>query len=153
MEAEPFSWWLKGCHGRRMEAQWSLNGHYWSAKGGTVVVQGKPNHSTNWYTMFTTVQIILWGDRPMDQPPLRHLCNCFEHAQNFMARSERPLRHTGTTKATFLPPICLERWPSQFCGCTMEAQRSQKLCEGGISDMLRWEVFEVWMTVSGSPFI
>ena len=33
-------WWLKGCRGRRMEAQWSphrsLNGLYWSAKGGTM---------------------------------------------------------------------------------------------------------------------
>ena len=50
-----------------MEAQWSpqwpLNGRYWSAKGDTVVVQGRQKHRINWYTMFTTVQIILWGDQ------------------------------------------------------------------------------------------
>ena len=43
VEAEPLSWWLKGCHGRRMEAQWSpqrsLNGRYWPVKGGTMAVQ------------------------------------------------------------------------------------------------------------------
>ena len=41
-EAESLPLWLKGCRGRRMEAQWSpqwsLNGRYWSAKEDTVVV-------------------------------------------------------------------------------------------------------------------
>ena len=67
MEAEPLPWWLKGCRGRRMEAQWSPqwspNGRYWSAKGGTVEVQGRQQHHSNWYTMFTTVRIVLRGDQ------------------------------------------------------------------------------------------
>ena len=77
-------------------------------------------------------------ERPVsDRPPWRPLCDCFEHAQNFtatvasMARSERPLRHPWTTKATFLLPLCLQRRPDQFCGRTREAQRSRPLCKGG----------------------
>ena len=35
-QSGPLPWWLENCHGRRTEAQWSpqwsLNGHYWSAK-------------------------------------------------------------------------------------------------------------------------
>ena len=62
VDAEPLSWWLKGCRGRRMEAQWSpqwsLNGRHWSAKGGTMVVQGRQRYRSNWYTMFTTVRIL-----------------------------------------------------------------------------------------------
>ena len=34
------------------------------------------------------------------------------------------------TKATFRLPMCLQRQPGQFCGCTREAQRSQPLCKG-----------------------
>ena len=68
VEAEPLPWWLNGCRGRRMEAQWSpewsLKGRYWSAKGDTVVVQGRQKHSSNWYKMFTTVRNFFTG-RPM----------------------------------------------------------------------------------------
>ena len=46
-------------------------------------------------------------ERPVsDRPPRRPPCDCFEHAQNFTAtmastaRSERPLWHPWTTKAT-----------------------------------------------------
>ena len=56
-----------GGRGRRMEAQWSpqwsLNGRYWSDKGGKVVVQGRQKHRSNWRTLFTTVRIILRGDQ------------------------------------------------------------------------------------------
>ena len=75
-----------------------------------------------------------------DRPPRRPLCDCFEHAQNFtatmasMAMSERPMCHPWTTKATVRPPFCLQRRPGQFCGRTREAQRSQPLCKGGISN-------------------
>ena len=69
-------------------------------------------------------------ERPVSaQPPRRPLCDCFEHAQNFtatvafMARSERPLCHPWTTKATLRPPFCLQRRPSQFCGSSTEAQK------------------------------
>ena len=79
-------------------------------------------------------------ERPVsDRPPQRHLCDCFEHAQNFtatmasMAMSERPRCHPWTTKATVRPPFCLQRRPGQFGGRTREAQRSQPLCKGGIS--------------------
>ena len=39
--------------------QWSLslNGRYWSAKGGTLVVEGRQKHRANWYTMFSTARI------------------------------------------------------------------------------------------------
>ena len=37
--------------------QWSLNGRYRSAKGGTMVAQGKQKHCSNWYTLFTPVHI------------------------------------------------------------------------------------------------
>ena len=157
-------WWLKCCGGRWMEAQWSpqwsLNGRHWSAKGGTMVVQGRQTGRSNWYTMF-----VFFTGRPMadlcasilrprrcvylhpapfgrpvsDRPPRRPLCDCFEHAQNFtatmasMAMSERPMCHPWTTKATVRPPFCLQRRPGQFCGRTREAQRSQPLCKGGIS--------------------
>ena len=32
--------------------QWSLNGRHWSAKGGTMVVQGRQTCRSNWYIMF-----------------------------------------------------------------------------------------------------
>ena len=51
-----------------------------------------------------------------------------------MAMSERPMCHPWTTKAIVRPPFCLQRWPGQFCGRTREAQRSQPLCKGGISE-------------------
>ena len=158
VEAKPLPSWLKGCRGRRMEAQWSpewsLNGRYWSAKGGIKVVQWRQKQRANWYTMFTTVCI--FTGRPMadpcasilrprrcvclppapfgrpvsDRPPRRSLCDCFEHAQNIMAtmasiaRCERPLYHHTTIKATFRPPLCPQRRPGQFYGRTREAQNS-----------------------------
>ena len=63
--------WLKGCRGRRMEAQWSpqwsLNRRYWSAKGDTMVVQGRQKRRSNWYPMFTPVRIFYGAtnDRPL----------------------------------------------------------------------------------------
>ena len=60
-------------------------------------------------------------ERPMNDRPARWpLCDCFEHAQNFtatmtsIAMSERPLCQPWLTKATFQPPLCLQRWPSQL---------------------------------------
>ena len=140
--------------------QWSLNGRHWSSKGGTMVVQGRQTSRSNWYTMFAFLTGRPMADhcasilrprrcvclhpasfeRPVsDRPPRRPLCDCFEHAQNFtttmasMAMPERPVYHPWTTKATVLPPFCLQRRPGQFCGRTREAQRSQPLCKGGIS--------------------
>ena len=79
-------------------------------------------------------------ERPVsDRPPRRPLCDCFEHAQNLtatMAMFERPVYHQWTTKVTALPPFCLQRRPGQFCGRTMEAERSQPLCKGGLKE--RW---------------
>ena len=142
--------------------QWSLNGRHWSAKGGTMVVRGRQTCRSNWYTMFALFTGRPMADhcasilrprrcvclhpasfeRPVsDRPPRRALCDCFEHAQNFtatmasMAMSERPMCHPWTTKATVRPPFCLQRRPGQFCGRTREAQRSQPLCKGGISNM------------------
>ena len=163
VKAEPLPWWPKCCRGRWMEAQWSpqwsLNGRHWSAKGGTMVVQGRQTCRSNWYTMFafftgrpmadhcaSILRPRRWVclhpasfERPVsDRPPRRPLCDCFEHAQNItttmasMAMSERPLCHPWTTKATVLPPLCLQRRPDQFCGRTREAQWSQPLCKGGI---------------------
>ena len=83
-----------------------------------------------------------------DRPPRRPLCDCFEHAQNFtatiasLARSGCSLCHLLTTKATFRPPLCLQRRPGQFYGRTREAQRSQSLCKEGITD-------NVWREVVG----
>ena len=141
--------------------QWSLNGRHWSSKGGTMVVQGRQTCRSNWYTMFAFLTGRPMADhcasilrprrcvclhpasfeRPVsDRPPRRPLCDCFEHAQNFtatiasMAMPERPVYHPWTTKATVLPPFCLQRRPGQFCGRTREAQRSQPLFKGGISD-------------------
>ena len=140
--------------------QWSLNGRHWSSKGGTMVVQGRQTCRSNWYTMFAFLTGRPMADhcasilrprrcvclhpasfeRPVsDRPPRRPLCDCFEHAQNFtatmasMAMPERPVYHPWTTKATVLPPFCLQRRPGQFCGRTREAQRSQPLCKGGIT--------------------
>ena len=140
--------------------QWSLNGRHWSSKGGTMVVQGRQTSRSNWYTMFAFLTGRPMADhcasilrprrcvclhpasfeRPVsDRPPRRPLCDCFEHAQNFtatmasMAMPERPVYHPWTTKATVLPPFCLQRRPGQFCGRTREAQRSQPLCKGGIT--------------------
>ena len=85
-----------------------------------------------------------------DRPPWRPLCDCFEHAQNFtaimasMAMPERPVYHPWTTKATVLPPFCLQRRPGQFCGCTMEAERSQPLCKVGISDYYKVHCEYLW---------
>ena len=126
-------------------SQWSLNGRYWSAKGGAMVVhvQGRQKRSSNWYIMFTTVRIYLRCDqwpttvRPFcdhgdacafllsflsDLPPRRPLCDCFEHAQNFtatvasMVMSERPVYHPWTNKTTVLPPFCVQRRPGQLSG-------------------------------------
>ena len=107
------------------------------------------------------------SERPVsDRPPLRPLCDCFEHAQNFtatmtsMAMSERPMYHHWTTKATVRPPFCLQRRPGQFCGRTREAQRSQPLCKGGITlctDKKRiqaktplYQCVAVWLSPSSS---
>ena len=64
VKAEPLPLWLKCCRGRWMEAQcspqWSLNGRHWSAKGGTMVVQGRQTCRSNWYTMFA-----FFTERPM----------------------------------------------------------------------------------------
>ena len=57
-----------------------------------------------------------------DRPLLWPLGDCLEYAKNFtvtmasMVRSERPPCHPWTTKATFLPPLRLQRRPGQFCG-------------------------------------
>ena len=82
-------------------------------------------------------------ERPVsDRPPRRPSCDCFEHAQNFtatmasMAMSERPMCHPWMTTAAVRPPFCLQRRPGQFCGRTREAQRSQPLCKGGISEVM-----------------
>ena len=131
----------------------------WSLNGGTVV-QGRQTCRSNWYTMFAFLTgrpmadhcasilrprrcVCLYPasfERPVsDRPPRRPLCDCFEHAQNFtatmasMAMPERPVYHPWTTKATVLPPFCLQRRPGQFCGRTREAQRPQPLCKGGIT--------------------
>ena len=117
VEAEPLPRWLKGCRGRRMEAQWSpqwsLNGRYWSAKGGTMVVQGRQKRRSNWYIMFTTVRLYLRGDqwrttvRPFCdhgdvcaflQPPLSDLCatellgDLCATVLNMLKTSRRPWR-------------------------------------------------------------
>ena len=42
-----------------MFAQWTLL----VGQGGKVVVQGRQKHRSNWYTMFTTVRIIIGGDQ------------------------------------------------------------------------------------------
>ena len=48
VSAESLPWWVKGCRGHPMEAQWSpqwsLIGCYRSVKGGTMVVQGRQRH-------------------------------------------------------------------------------------------------------------
>ena len=65
---------------------------------------------------------------------------------NMLKTSGRPWRPwrclnvLWTTKATVRPPFCLQRRPGQFCGRTREAQRSQPLCKGGISN---------WWSVTG----
>ena len=94
--------WLKGCHGRRMEVQWSplwsLNGCYWSAKGGTMVVQRRQNGFSNWYTMFTTV-CIFYGVTN-GQPLCIHSATsvmCVPSSCLLWATCERP-----TSSATFV---------------------------------------------------
>ena len=56
-----------------------------------------------------------------------------------MAMSERPVYYPWTTKATVLPPSCLQRRPGEFCGrtSTREAQRSQPLCNTPFTQGLR----------------
>ena len=124
-------------------------------------LKGRQTCRSNWYTMFAFFSGRPMADhcasilrprrcvclhpasfeRPVsDRPPRWPLCDCFEHAQNFtatmasMAMSERPMCHPWTTKATVRHPFCLQRRPGQFCGRTREAQRSQPLCKGGITD-------------------
>ena len=159
--------------------QWSLNGRHWSSKGGTVVVQGRQTCRSNWYTMFAFLTGRPMADhcasilrprrcvclhpasfgRPVsDRPPRRPLCDCFEHAQNFtatmasMAMPERPVYHPWTTKATVLPPFCLQRRPGQFCGRTMEAERSQPLCKGGINYLSKISSNIIEIGCKGGPW-
>ena len=147
--------------GRPKEAQW------WYKEGRRVA---------NWYTMFAFLTGRPMADhcasilrprrcvclhpasfeRPVsDRPSRRPLCDCFEHAQNFtatmasMAMPERPVYHPWTTKATVLPPFCLQRRPGQFCGRTREAQRSQPLCKGGISHLYYvYSSISSWSSIS-----
>ena len=162
-----------------MEAQWSpqwpFNGRHWSAKGGTIVVQGRQTCHSNWYTM-----LAFFTGRPMadhcasilrprrcvclhlasferhvsDRPPRRPLCDCFEHAQNFtatmasMAMSERPMCQSWTTKVTVRPPFCLQWRPGQVCGRTREAQRSQPLCKGVLPSFVLSYSGDVVSTIS-----
>ena len=117
--------------------QWSLFGRYWSAKGGTMVVQGRQKDRANWHTMFTTEHIL--RRRPMadhyasilqpwrcmclppachewpvsDRPPRQPSCDCFSHAQNFavtmafIVRFESPVHHPWATNSIIWPPLCL----------------------------------------------
>ena len=150
--AELSPWWLKwspngGTVVATVIAQSTLLGGQRKHNGGTREAEASLNLIHNAYnsTHFTGRPMadlcasILRPhpasfERPVsDRLPRRHLCDCFEHAPNFtaamapMARSERPLCHPWTTKATFRPPLCLQRRPGQFCGRTREAQRSQLL--------------------------
>jgi hypothetical protein len=74
-----------------------------------------------------------------NQQPWRPLCDRFEHVQNFtatmasMAMSVPPVCHLGTTKATILPPLSVQRRPGNFFGRTREAERSQALCKGPLT--------------------
>ena len=63
--------------------QWSLNGHYWSAKRGTMVVQGRQKRRSSWYIMFTTVRVF------------------------YGATKGRPLCINSATTAMSVPPPCL----------------------------------------------
>ena len=174
VEAEPLPGWLKGCRGRRMEAQWSpqwsLNRRYWSAKGSTMVVQvqGRQKRRSNWYTVCTAVRI--FTGRPMSDHYVSILqprwCTCFHlpPLSNLwatdllgdlcatvlnmasMAGSERPVYQPWTTyKATVRPPFCLQWRPGQFCGRTVEAQKSQPQCKGGIITDLYLLSFHIWL--------
>ena len=107
VDAEPLSWWLKGCRGRRMEAQWSpqwsLNGGHWSAKGGTMVVQGRQRYRSNWYTMFTTVRIFTGDECPT---PVNPFCNNGDASCLLWVTCERP-----TPLATVLNMLKTSRCP------------------------------------------
>ena len=50
-----------GTKGRTKEAEWRQS--HWSAKGGTMVVQGRQKHHANWHAMFTTVRNSLRGEQ------------------------------------------------------------------------------------------
>ena len=127
-----------------------------------MVVQGRQKRWSNWYTMFTTIRIFYGAtngrplcihsatmamcvpsscllrttcERPTSSATFVRLfwtCSNFTANMASMVMSERPVYHHWATKATVLPPLCLQRRPVQICGRTMEAERSQPLCKGGI---------------------
>ena len=141
--------------------QWSLNGRYWSAKGGTIAVQGRQKRRSNWYTMFTTVRIfygaingrshsIQSATTAICVPPsyllwatfVRLFWTCSKlHGDHGDVWTPCVLvYHPWTTKATVRPPFCLQPRPGQSCGRTREAQRSQPLCKGGINGIF-WTLY------------
>ena len=110
---------------------------YWAINGRPLCI-----HSAT-TAMCVPSFCLLWAtcERPTSSATfVRLLWTCFKTSTTTMASmamSERPLCHPWTTKATVLPPLCLQRRPDQFCGRTREAQGSQPLCKGVIS--ARWD--------------
>ena len=153
----------------RLSPQWSLSIHYWSTKGGAMVVQGRQKHRSNLNTLFTTVRNFLRGDQwPTIVYPIcdhgdayassylvwaacelpipvavfvRLFWTNWKFAENHenttsiasMARSERPVHHSWTTRANPLPPVCLQRRLGQFYSRTRHAQKSQSPWKGDTS--------------------
>ena len=138
--------WLSGWCGLLKETQWwpqwSLNGSYWSAKGGTMVVKGRQKRRPNWYTMFTTVRIFYGATNgrslciisatTVTIVPLFWTCAKLhgDHGVHgdVWTSCVPPLNDQGKRSASFLPSTAT--WP--FLWSHKEAQSLQPLCKGGI---------------------
>ena len=117
--------------GRPKEAQWWYKGGISIAQIGAQCLQlyGLLHRATNGRPMCihfatTTMSVpsfcLLWAT--CERPTFS--ANFMRLFWTSMARFERPLCHPWMTKATFLPPLCLQRRSGQFYGRTREAQRS-----------------------------
>ena len=158
-EAEPLPRWLKGCRGHWMEAQWSplwsLNGRYRSAKGGTMVVQGRQKRCSNWYTVFTTVRIFYGATN--GRPLYIHsatMAMCVPSSCLLRATCERP-----TSSATVLNMLKTSRRPWRPWRClnvlctTIERQRQPFCLLSAFNGDLASFVVAQWRQKGRSPCV
>ena len=115
--------------------QWSLNGRYWSAKGGVRVAQGRQKHRSDWCAclLWATCE---WPTSLATFVRLFWICSKLHGDQGVHGEVWTsfvpPLNDQGSLSASFVPSTAT--WP--VFGRTREAQRSQPLCKGGYKGAL-----------------
>ena len=137
METEPLPWCLKRvavvAEWRQWSPQWSLNGHYWSAKIGTMVVQEKQKHRWDWKIMFT-IEGISTGR------PLAHHC----------ASIPQPRRCVCLPPASFEQPMS-NQLPRQLCATVLNTLKTSRRPWRPSMALSEHPVYHCWTTTATIP--